>query len=277
MNEELKTRLAADIQKSGFGSEMKALQLIKKAGWQATGSVHYLDLDTGATRESDIEAHYACAEASDDERTLHYQSFLSLSIEVKKSERPWIVFKEVPNYPFELYGGGSELMFADGLRSTKAGLRHTIGETSLALISGWYGNGMHEAFKSPDQPSRWYSAFVSVCKAAEHELKKNSWAIDEKKPIDHHPYLWFSRPVVVLDGSLVSAKLDENDELLLEEERWCSVKFAYNSPHYRRSKYFVDVVTLDALEDFLREQTERNHKLAATLQMLANREKQQPN
>jgi len=273
MNDELRARIASDIQKSGFGSEMKALQIIKKAGWTATGSVHYVDLDTGATRESDIEAHHVCAESSNDERNIRFQSFLSLSIEVKKSERPWIVFREIPSYPFQLHGASSELTFTDGLRSTRVGLLHVIGATSLATLNGWYGNGIHEAFKSPDQPSRWYAAFVSVCKAAEHELGGNSWLVDESKPIDHFPYLWFSRPVVVLDGQLISAKLDANDELVLEEEKWCSVKFAYKTASYQRDKYFVDVVTLGALEEFLAHQSRRNEKLATSLQRLANREK----
>jgi hypothetical protein len=265
MNEELKKKILQDIQKSGFGSEMKALQIIKKAGWRASGSVHYEDLDTGGTRESDIKTHHVCSASSENERVIEYQCFLSLSIEVKKSERPWIVFREDPYYAFELSEGGSALLFVDGTRSGKKGMAHAVGTSGLAYTCGWYGNGMHEAFKSPDQPSRWYSGFVAACKAAEHQLRLNSWQISEGTPTDHHPYLWLSKPVVVLDGQLVSATLDSDENLVLAEEKWCSVKFAYKSENYRREKYFVDVVTLEALQEYLQIQADRNTRLATLL------------
>lgn len=268
--DELKAKIAADIQKSGFGSEMKALRIIKDAGWSATGSVHYVDLDTGISRESDIEAHTVLSDASPDERTIYAQSFLSLSIEVKKTERPWIVFKEIPEHAFQLWEGRRSMAFVAGLkRQFRHGINHTVGETGLPQRQGWYGNGLHEAFKSPDQPSRWFSAFSSVCKAAEYELEQNSWDVPKDKDDDHFPYLWLSKPVVVLDGLLFSADLDDGDELALIEEKFCSVKFVHTSEKYRRGQYFVDVVTLSALEEYLGLMSERNDRLFEALKKLA--------
>jgi hypothetical protein len=272
-DDELLTKIAADIRKSGFGSEMAVLRTIRNAdGWQATGTAYYIDLDTEAARESDVQAHTVCSSASEDDRVIHYQSFYGLSIEVKKAEKPWIVFKETPTYRFQLTEGLAGMVFCAGLkRQFRRGIGHTLSTTGLANSLGWYGNGMHEAFKNPDQPSRWYSAFVSACKAAEHALQQNSWTLDDTTDDDHSPYLWLSRPVVVLDGRLFSADLDQNNELVLNQESMCSVKFKYNTPRYSRRHYFVDVVTLAALGRYLAMCSERNLALAEALQKLAAR------
>ena len=147
------------------------------------------------------------------------------------------------------------------------GINLTIARTGLGSRLGWYGNGMHEAFKNPDQPSRWYSAFVSVCKAAEHELAENSW--DDEVQEGEYPYLWFGTPLVVLDGQLFSADLDAKNELLLVEEKMCSVRFVYNTQKYRRKHYFVDVVTLEALSEYLEFAANRNDALTSALLKLA--------
>jgi hypothetical protein len=268
MTEDLEKKLADDILKSGFGSEIRSLKIIKEAGWHATGSSHYIDLDTGLSRESDIQAHTLVHLASDDDKEIFFQSFYSLSIEVKKSDKPLIVFREKPNFSFEISECGYGLAFCDGLNTirgfTGSGF---LSESSLAEKLGWYGNGMHESFKKPDQPSRWYAACVSVCKAAEHELKQNSWEVDPSS--SQYPYLWISKPVIVLDGLLYSADLDEDHELLLTPEKFSSLKFVFQNQNYKRREYFVDIVTLDNLKEYLSFCSDRNRKISEKLKKKA--------
>ena len=268
MTEDLENKLVEDILRSGFGSEIRSLKIIKEAGWQATGISHYIDLDTGLSRESDIEAHTLVHLASDDDKKVLLQCFYSLSIEVKKSNKPWIIFRENPNFGFQISECGYGLAFCDGIKMIR-GLTGSgfLSETSLAESLGWYGNGVHESFKKPDQPSRWYSACVSVCKAAEHELKQNSWEIDPDS--SQYPYLWISKPVLVLDGLLYSADLDENHEILLIPEKFASLKFIFQNQNYKRREYFVDIVTIENLNEYLSFCSDRNFKISGKLKKKA--------
>ena len=266
MEKDLKTKIAEDIQKSGFGSEMKALKILRAAGWTATGLAYYTDLESNSTRETDIKAHLCIYDETKDDKDSSFTSFFGLSIEVKKTEKPWVVFKEQPTYSFEVLEGHRSLYFVDGLNpKLPNGIPGTIQKSGLAKEIGWFGNGLHESFKSPDQSSRWYSAFVSVCKASEEALKENSWTVDKVKHSDQTPYLWFNKPLIVIDGNLFSATLDEKTELVITEEEMCSVKFVFKNEHYTRGEYFVDLVTLSALNKYLEFCSKRNAQFAAAL------------
>jgi hypothetical protein len=267
MDKDLATKIAADIAKSGFGSEMRVLKALRNAGWRATGFANYEDLDTGNTRESDIVAHIVLAEsAQDDDFNVLYQSFFSLSIEVKKTEKPWVVFKEVPNAPIDLFEGWGGLVFCDGLdKKGRARMGRSLSDTNLAKKLGWFGNGVHEAFKNPDQPSRWYSCFISVCKAAEDNLRRNSWVIEDKQNSNQWPYMWYVKPLVIIDGGLYTAQLDDKNELTISSESMCSVKFKFTSSNYKRREYMIDIVQIDHLNTYLEFCRERHKELTDTL------------
>lgn len=260
MDEKFRTKVATDLLKSGFGSEMIVLQVLRKMHWRATGLANFRDLDSKATRESDIRAHRVIAEsADDDESNILYQSFFGLSIEVKKTSKPWIVIKEVPETPMELLEGWNSLIFCDGLKKgLSRGIGHNLGKSSLGNKLGWFGNGIHEAFKNPDQPSKWYSSFISVCKAAEHNLKQNSWYVprvrhpDKSNEADHHPYMLYEKAVLVLDGQLCAAELNDKNNISIKEIEMCSIKFQFNTPNYTRREYVIDMVRIDKFGEYLR-------------------------
>lgn len=189
---EIETKIIADLKKSGFYSEMKALECFKEKRWIATGVTSFFDLDENKSRESDISAYICRIEELDGETIAN--SYFHIVAEVKKSEKPWIVFKEVPYWDFKLAEGWGSVVFKAGFPKGEKILKPlttALLKNSLSKRLGWIGAGMHEFSKKPDQPSRWYSSLVSVCKAAEDALKANSWANDNSE--DHYPYLFFCK------------------------------------------------------------------------------------
>lgn len=172
--------------------------------------------------------------------------------EVKKSERPWVVFK-APNGPGKTLCAWNNLTTAINLPCKPVKLVGALSKSSLIVRNGWSGTGIHESFKNPDQPSRWYTAFVSVIKAANgladrYQPDGEQTTTDViNNPIEFALY----QPLVVLDGTLISAELSEDAELVVEKVTSAAFEFAYETDAYRKGRYRVDLVTLDGLSQYL--------------------------
>lgn len=115
----------------------------------------------------------------------------------------------------------------------------------------WQGSGIHEAFKSPSQPSRWYSAFLATVKASIDKCEQWSDA-DEYEESLQGIHLDMYQPVVILDGLLLSAELDDNDEIQIEEIMFASLPFEYMSKSYEKEEHSVDLVSLKHFDEYLR-------------------------
>src|SRR5437868_13854532 len=94
MTKDLRERLEKDLEKSGFAAEMRAIDAIRSEGWGTSGSGTYVDLDLKVTRSVDVKA-YRVIRDSKIEVALEYEIFG----EVKKTERPWIVFRREEEHP----------------------------------------------------------------------------------------------------------------------------------------------------------------------------------
>jgi len=251
----LKEKIKEDLEKTGFLSEMRALATFRRRDWIATGSTSFFDLDEEISRESDIQAYISSNEMEGKKYLVH--TFFQITAEVKKSERPWVVFKEIPHWEWFLGERWDSLVSTAGIPSERPeALTEALNGHSLSAQLGWLGNGIHEFKKNPDQPSRWYSSLVSVCKAAEGRLEANSRKdADQKKTF---PYLFFVKPVIILDGSLIAASLNNND-VILEEINAATVQFYFLSKKYRRGRYKIDIVVLPYLDEYL-QLCEKRHK-----------------
>lgn len=120
----------------------------------------------------------------------------------------------------------------------------------------WIGFGIHESFKQPSESSRPYGAIISAVKAAEHFFQEGqSWMKGQKgvtNDISKEPTrMLFVRPVVVLDGELLSVELDGVGSLKVTEIDMAPMHIGYKSGGYQREKYRVDVVRLSALDQYL--------------------------
>src|SRR5437870_5806076 len=94
MDDDLKRRIADDLRKAGFESEMLAIEEFARHGWQCQGSIGYRDRDQDISRELDLLARYGLSRTRSGGGSV--QCAIQVAGEVKKAERPWIVLRERP-------------------------------------------------------------------------------------------------------------------------------------------------------------------------------------
>ncbi|HEX8408234.1 MAG TPA: hypothetical protein VF883_05180 [Thermoanaerobaculia bacterium] len=258
MNDDLRQKLAHDLKHSGFYSEMLAIRTCIARRWECHGSFTYFDKDEQTSRECDFEAVRRVTLAGAEGAVEVVARLLG---QVKKSERPWIVFKDEHPRGDEDAEGLNDILHSTTVPIAPRILAE-LREGSLLAQNGWRASGIHEGFKKPGDNSAWYGAFVTACKAAEsvHERARNAL-----KP-DTGIHLHFIKPVVVVDALVVTAELDGNEELLLTEIDKAAFTFEYQSHAYARSWYQLDVVTLAGLPEYLDVRARQLKRMAAVLE-----------
>lgn len=247
MSNDLSKKIVDDLEKSGFATEMKVVGAFRNHQWGCDSSIIYFDHDDKKSRELDFRGIHVY---SQDDLT---SEFVILG-EVKKSQNPWVVFKKGETHisSIELFGGG-DILCADNLPMPRT---YTLARAkySLTAQNRWQGYGIHETFKNPDQPSRWFSAFVATSKAVEDSIVHfNSFFANQHKS-EYNPgvssYLGILKPVVIIDGGLFGAELLDG-QLVVGEIPYTAVKFEYKSPNYARGSYLVDLVSMNSIDDYI--------------------------
>ncbi|HEX8179469.1 MAG TPA: hypothetical protein VF525_07995 [Pyrinomonadaceae bacterium] len=255
MDNAFRQSVIQDLEKSGFGSEMRAIKIFLSEQWSCSGSPNYFDKDEQRTRECDLQAHRMLMKRLENDK--YIQSFYHIVAEVKKSEKPWVVFREdLSESPLRTGDAWNNLTFSVNLPFKPSRLFKDMTSASLISQLKWRGYGAHECFKKPDSPSRWYSSCMSACKAAEHVLEGESWQYKEdpaeKADIyENPPYLVFVKPLVILDGILLAADLSDEGEMSIAEINAAPMDFYFKSKAYNRSSYRPDIVTINGLRDYI--------------------------
>ncbi|HZG41734.1 MAG TPA: hypothetical protein VEY93_02145 [Longimicrobium sp.] len=259
-------KIKKDLEKSGFGSEMLAIRTFLRRGWECSGGPSFVDRDQNQSREFDILAH---------QYAIHPQAhrficvFTDVAAEVKKSERPWVVFRHAPNSEEDLYHGWTEVLnYSKNLPGSSLMYGDILDDWSLTNRQGWKGYAVHESFKNPDQPSRWYAAAVAACKAAHHQLDINYSDADNDgtgSSEEHPPIAHFVQPLVILDGLLFVAEISDSGELLVAQATMASVDFPFSSAAYEAETYRMPLVTLEALPEYLELIEQRANAFLATI------------
>jgi hypothetical protein len=274
MNEELRQKLIKDLDKSGFASEMRVLKIFHSRNWNAQSGQGYFDKDESITREIDISA-YSSVWLKHGEKA-YASIFFHIIAEIKKTEQPWIVFQHRLEHRWKGCAWNN-IIFSVNLPDEPYELADYITKTSLIQVRGWLGSGIHQAFKDPAMPSRWYQAFTSVCKACEdtYELEQGSgWRsssdVVTSNVLENMTEFSFFQPLVILDGILVAAKLSDSGEIQLEEVSSVPFQFEFRTKNYHCSHYRVDLVTVDGLEEYLTLAKQRQRDIADGLQELAS-------
>jgi hypothetical protein len=244
MNDDLRHKLAHDLKHSGFYSDLLAIRTCIARRWECHGSFTYFDKDEQTSRECDFEAVRRVTLAGAEGAVEVVARLLG---QVKKSERPWIVFKdEHPRGDEDSEAAvSSDILYSRA--PMPAAMLAALDEGSLRATNGWRGSGIHEGFKKPTDTSTWYAAFVTACKAAAAAYE----TVVATTEAHWTGAIYFFKPVVVIDATLVAAELDEHEEVLLTEIDSAAFTFEYQSAGYGRSQFQLDLVTLAGLPKYL--------------------------
>jgi len=248
MNTELVEKIKKDLQKSGFASEMKAGQICNLAGWETRHSQGYVDKDSGSFRDTDLVARYQ----SD---STNARAVLYLHMELKKSEKPWLSFIETKdNLAGKGWVGARRQFGVPAGSGTATKYSNAMTPFSLAKKNGFVGIGVHEFFKDPREEGPFFRAAVTACKAAVTFIDDNFPESSKNDQFENDKATAItSVPVVVLDGILCSAELDEESNIQIEEQSALSMKFSFASKNYGGKGYqSVDLVALSALSEYLK-------------------------
>ena len=252
---QLLNKIKEDLHKSGFISELRAANIAKSKEWRVKFNSNYLDLDTGKSREFDLDVSNAFV--THPEFSLHIQ----LNIEVKKSKRPWVIFTEdISKTKYQSHSPGFGIITAFDNFSTAEVLDvKGLMEGFMRSEKSYLGRNFCEAFKDPDEPSKIFEALISISKASlySRELNMLPQAKEQQDdPTMHYDpelpcYYHIIQPLVVLDGKLVGAKLNEEDEIVLMDSNYIPLELEYTSEKYQHKRFYPDIITLDYLGEYL--------------------------
>jgi len=251
---EIIKKIREEIGKSGHPVSLKASFILNKKKWYVKNAPRYFDYDSKKIREIDIVAEKECPLVENSKNVL--------IIECKKSNKPWVFFRQ------------------NKLNENVFSLNIGTMDVTDGAIYDWaseYIFKKHYYFKRPC----WSYFFVAF---TDPESKKSKQIFEAtEKVLDALMFYWereeilyskyklkkkvltFFHPVVIVDGKLFDVLVKEN-ETNISETRWISllieremdeplpVRLLHN-PQYRKillsKPYLVDIVTLDYFETFL--------------------------
>lgn len=250
MDEELKHRIAEDLKKAGRASEMLAIETFIRRGWSCEGSVGFHDKDGDISREFDIHAHRPGSQRLEDGGSV--QVTFRIAGEVKKSEKPWVALRERSLGDEDLTDAWANLTHGVNLPDERFALDAELSRYSLLQTAGWRARAVHEAFKHPNASEASHAAFIVACKAAESALEAEEASLAQLRAgFADSIFLTLVKPVVILDGVLVSATLDEDASIEIEPVGGAALGFQFRTARYTREVYSIDVVTLEYLDTYL--------------------------
>jgi hypothetical protein len=244
MDDELRRRVTKNLWKSGFGSELKALKAFDgREGWSAITGSAFFDPVLNRSRELDFTAHKHRFRQTASGDFL-FNVTVSLVAEVKKSEKPWAVLHSAKwATPEELFSMNAIIRSTAGPPQSE--IRSAFAKSCLISANKWFGHGVHEVFKKPDEHGRWFSAAAKTCRACVAstqrpllKFQEDTWVVE------------YIQPLVILDGILLSATLDETKEIVVEKIPFASARFEEHGPE-NRGAFVVDLVTLDSFQDYV--------------------------
>jgi len=242
-SDKLPTKLAEDLKKSGFGSELAALQTFHRAAFRTVAGNAYFDNILKCQREVDLSAEkelissvsggWAC------------EAVVSVVGEVKKSEKPWVVLKSgTHENPYNIYLRDT-LIWSQNIRAEHT-IQEELAKDFLASREHWFGHGVHEGFKKPDVLGRWFKAASSVCRAAWSAMAA------PRQPQEKLATVIVMQPLVVLDGRLFCATSGEDFQLELSEITRATLLYQETNLSFNR-RFLVDLVVLKSLPSYVDE------------------------
>ena len=244
MEKDLKTKLLKDINKSGFIDELEIASILRKKGWNVDQNTNFVDIDSGKPREIDIIASTSIIEEG-------LKINLNLIIEVKKSNKPWIIYtSEFKNYSFHRFTASGILKKFNEFVDDNFDIK--IAENMPNSKFDRLGTSYKEAFKDANSPSKIYEALQSCFKATIFNYRPGDPEIlppvfdgSETKVIEIY------YPLVILNGNLYEAFLDKKGEIDIESKSYIPVLFPFHSDNLKAKKFYVDIISKKWFENYL--------------------------
>ena len=250
-----KRAIIADINSTGFASELAVVRMCRQAEMQVEHSSVFRDKDTGKSREIDVIASWG---KYDDVAKLRLS--LTLAIEVKRTSKPWVVFMSTP--PYENRGWGllhhsrnvleERELHSGGGKYLSGVLRgDVLGTSDDRRPRKRVGKAFHEFKRKPgdDTPSQLYQGILSAIKAAIH-LKERSGPDGDETRFTKNSLVEIDLfvPVLVVDGIVFGAFADDkNGRTRVEASKYIAIEMKYTSEGYGTfwdPTFYPDLVTL---------------------------------
>lgn len=268
--DDLEKKILEDIQKTGFVSELNAVSILIENDWKTDHSETYEDKDENKSREIDI-----IASKSIYVHDIGFRFSFYIFIEVKKTDRPWIIFTTDRKFA----STGWRIMHRS-YNDRKSGEISSIFDIGCINPNDprenrfRVGKAFHELNKQPSDKSKIYEALITSCKAAKYfsDLYERPFShFDPEKETELSIYL----PIVILDGLLFEVFNGINGQILVHRREHIPIEMSYSSPNYRLgrwdSDFLPDIITLNYLQEHLRVlETWRKSILAEAIVRLKN-------
>ena len=238
--------------KTGYLEELKVENIFSKAEWDVRHSNYYLDRDEEKGREIDIYASKNIVFKDSLEKQIYIG--LNLVCEVKKSiEKPWVIFSTKKSrynsfFGFSLYHENNMKNVLEQKIQMKVDRNSSIG--SFARIGETYCEAfINNSQKSGSDYSQIFKSLTSSAKASEYFLSMRE--DDSLSNLLYPKSIEFFEPIVIFDGLMCEAYLNEQNELELNEIDHIPILFNRISPKYDRNNYIIDVITIKELPNLL--------------------------
>jgi hypothetical protein len=252
--DDLKKKLLQDIKGTGFPLELRVTDIFSKQGWSVMNNVYYIDKDEMKGREIDLIAENFFRK-SDGTNGLYF--CFSLLVEMKKTEKkPWIFFTSNNgnrHYPRHTVQNS----YAKNVRLSNVFMfeQHLHKKLGQSFYQGFTGNsGRDDIFK----------AISGSVKALCH-FKESSYIHHDN---DNKFVIQLFEPLVILQGDLFSASLNDEGDIEIEETNYVQMLFNYLSPNYNtennyqlNSSFLVHVVRFEYLNFFLEDYLSKQNRV----------------
>lgn len=243
MSEDLIDQIYSEIEKTGYPTELIVNNKFRSKKWSCTENEYYIDQDENKGREIDLKANKSIG-CNDPE---HIQVWSMLSIEIKKCEKPWVIFTSNKNITDT--GGYGFLKHTNNVNNKIL----TYNEIMVKHPSFMFNRlGRNEFIPFTKDNPQIFSALLSSTKSC---IESHRAAVDHKEAYNETSYdIVFYSPLIIVNSRLFEAYLNENNEINVNEVDHIVYSFNYASPNYASKQYFVDIVTLSGLDNYLEKQ-----------------------
>ena len=237
---EKKEKILDDVRKSGFPSELKASSVFRNRKWNVEGNTYFIDQDEQKGREIDLFARHVRLLTN---RKPEVYAVSLVYAEVKKSDKPWVIFSSEKTKIEESLTG--PLVYTHNLQGSR--LHDLFRRKHPSCHYPRYGRSGYIGFSQDS--STFFGAVISAAKAciAGHQAAEEQEGIYSDVSLD----AFFYSPLIILDGGLYECYLDCDGDLVLDQVKLMPYSFHYASPRYEPTSYHVDIVTLAALYDYV--------------------------